>query len=304
MDRATERKALVIGGLVIDYVVQMLHRAGKKSYLSLAKVGHGGAARNVGLAARALGLDVSVLGAVGEDPWGNALIEELSEAGICTRFVQKKRTLTGFSLVCPDGILSLRGANDEVTLPEDLDLSVFDYIYVGSIQSDFQKSLRRALKHLLPLHLYVNPGAHQLRESREELLGLVQMAEVLQVDAKEAELLSDRREDPAGVIWQLSQLGPKTVVLTCGHQGAWAVSEGVIFHQPALPARPVDPTGCGDAFAAGLLASLARGFLLRIGLAVGSANAASVLEQQGVAGFLSMEEALQRAGVLEEVIYS
>lgn len=50
--------------------------------------------------------------------------------------------------------------------------------------------------------------------------------------------------------------GPALVVVTRGGQGVYAVAAAGVSNLPALPVRLVDTVGAGDAFMAGLLASL------------------------------------------------
>jgi sugar/nucleoside kinase (ribokinase family) len=49
-------------------------------------------------------------------------------------------------------------------------------------------------------------------------------------------------------------------VVKLGSDGAiWADASGAVVRVPAVPARLLDPTGAGDAFAAGLLAAWLTG---------------------------------------------
>lgn len=54
-------------------------------------------------------------------------------------------------------------------------------------------------------------------------------------------------------------LGPRTVIIKRGENGALLFEGGVIFTAPAFPLREVrDPTGAGDSFAGGFMGALAR----------------------------------------------
>jgi 2-dehydro-3-deoxygluconokinase len=76
----------------------------------------------------------------------------------------------------------------------------------------------------------------------------------------EAELLTGE-SDPEAAARQLRQLGPSLVVVKLGAQGALALAEDEVIRVPGTPVeRIVDPVGAGDAFAAGFLAGLLRGF--------------------------------------------
>src|SRR5262249_23273936 len=56
-------------------------------------------------------------------------------------------------------------------------------------------------------------------------------------------------------------LGPRTVVVKLGARGALALTDSRITWSEAKPlVRVIDPVGAGDAFAAGYLAGLLRGY--------------------------------------------
>jgi 2-dehydro-3-deoxygluconokinase len=77
----------------------------------------------------------------------------------------------------------------------------------------------------------------------------------------EAELLTGE-SDPEQAARQLRELGPAMIVVKLGARGALALTrDDELIHVPGTPVeRVVDPVGAGDAFAAGFLAGLLRGF--------------------------------------------
>jgi sugar/nucleoside kinase (ribokinase family) len=78
---------------------------------------------------------------------------------------------------------------------------------------------------------------------------------ILKLDSEEAETLSGSA-DPAA----LRTLGVPEVLLTLGSKGAFVVASGAVERVPAVEvARPVDPTGAGDTFAAVYLSRRAAG---------------------------------------------
>jgi len=89
-----------------------------------------------------------------------------------------------------------------------------------------------------------------------------------------------------------SQVG--VVVVTLGAQGADVYYRGHVHHSPAFPARVVDPTGAGDAFAAAFLVKFSR-----TGDPLGAARFANcvasfVVEGVGLSGIPSVEQVNQR----------
>ena len=69
-------------------------------------------------------------------------------------------------------------------------------------------------------------------------------------------------QDPALAAQSLWAPGRRAVVITCGKDGCWYVSDqqpGIPRHQPALAVEAVDTTGCGDVFHGAYAAALVHG---------------------------------------------
>jgi ribokinase len=67
----------------------------------------------------------------------------------------------------------------------------------------------------------------------------------------------DAATEPEEVARDLIRSGVKTVVMTMGEKGALIVTSSSTKHIPAMQMCPVDTTGAGDAFNAGLATALA-----------------------------------------------
>jgi sugar/nucleoside kinase (ribokinase family) len=95
-------------------------------------------------------------------------------------------------------------------------------------------------------------------------------------------------EDPAAVAAQLAGGRLGLVLFKRGARGGVAcdLREGRLLEWPGRAARVVDPTGSGDAFAAGVLAGLLRGDPLERALRRGAVSASFALEEWGCAGLL------------------
>jgi len=99
---------------------------------------------------------------------------------------------------------------------------------------------------------------HWIEDRREELVDLLPRVDVLLVNQAEAALLSGRRAPPLAAA-VIRSMGPGWVVIKRGAAGAVAFGPSVDVAVPARPvAAPVDPTGAGDAFAGGLVGTLAN----------------------------------------------
>lgn len=90
-----------------------------------------------------------------------------------------------------------------------------------------------------------------------ELLECLKLARYCTVNDYEARLLCERTGRP------LAQLADEVeaLVVTLGAQGSHIYAEGRRFEIPCVPPdRLIDPTGCGDAYRAGLLYGIANGY--------------------------------------------
>jgi adenosine kinase len=83
-----------------------------------------------------------------------------------------------------------------------------------------------------------------------ELAKFIEQATYIAVNDYEGEMLSQRTGMPLAEI--AKQV--KALIVTKGAQGSEIYCDGQVIHIPVIPVeKPVDPTGCGDAFRAGLL---------------------------------------------------
>jgi len=83
--------------------------------------------------------------------------------------------------------------------------------------------------------------------------------------------------DPAKASQLLWHDDRQVVIVTCGDEGCWYLSEadaGTSRYQPAFPVQVVDTTGCGDVFHGAYAAALARGMSLDERIRFASATAA------------------------------
>jgi sugar/nucleoside kinase (ribokinase family) len=115
-----------------------------------------------------------------------------------------------------------------------------------------------------------NPGA--IREA----LGQI---DVLLANTDEAAALTGFT-DPAQALVALAEV-VDTVVIKCGPQGALAAQGNQHVKVPALPAKVVDTTGAGDAFAAGFLVSWRAGAPLVEAVTAGVREATQAISRVG-----------------------
>ena len=102
-----------------------------------------------------------------------------------------------------------------------------------------------------------DPGQGLPMFNGEELLHFIEMATYLAVNDYESQIIQDK----TGL--NLEQLASKVeaLIVTLGGNGSHIYADGQRFEVPCVKAdKIVDPTGCGDAYRAGLLYGIANGW--------------------------------------------
>lgn len=102
-----------------------------------------------------------------------------------------------------------------------------------------------------------DPGQGLPMFNGEELLYFIEMADYLAVNDYESQIIQDKT---SLTLDQLAQK-VKALIVTLGADGSHIYAEGKRFNIPCVSAKEiVDPTGCGDAYRAGLLYGIAQGW--------------------------------------------
>lgn len=102
-----------------------------------------------------------------------------------------------------------------------------------------------------------DPGQGLPLFSGNELLQVIELASFLTLNDYEGRLVEDKTGQ------SLQQLAARVdaLIVTRGAEGSDIHSKGEVVHIPCVKAeRLADPTGCGDAYRAGLLYGMSRGF--------------------------------------------
>ncbi|MBK7490837.1 MAG: carbohydrate kinase family protein [Nitrosomonas sp.] len=102
-----------------------------------------------------------------------------------------------------------------------------------------------------------DPGQGLPMYNGEELLGFIDKADYIAVNDYEGEMLQDR----TGRKLESLANNAKALIITLGAQGSIIYADGKKYEIPCVkPKEIVDPTGCGDAYRAGLLYGIVNNF--------------------------------------------
>ncbi len=118
------------------------------------------------------------------------------------------------------------------------------------------------------------------QEARTTLLPMIEKADIVLTEPQDAELLFGTK-NPEDIAKKVLRMGPETVAIKLGDEGAAAYTKGKSARKSAFKVPVEDVIGAGDAFAAGFISSLLRGSGLEDALEIGNAAGALVVTVRG-----------------------
>jgi len=243
----------------------------------------GGGAANAAVALARLGLKTAAIARVGKDEDGRAVLANLVENKIATKFIQIDPALkTGFSFIVTFGpevehtAFLFRGANNNLKLTTRNLKFKTNWFYVASLSGEGWRGVLDAVITKKEVRLAWNPGNKQLAAGLAGLKKYLTKTAIFFVNKDEAiELvMSLPKYKKAGVAWLnqpknlfgvLAKFCPGILVITDGAKGAYIYLHGKFYHQVSLSKKIVDTTGAGDSFCSSFLAGYIkyRGDMLR-----------------------------------------
>jgi adenosine kinase len=220
----------------------------------------GGCAGNIAYNLKLLGSDPLVMATVGDD--APPYCERLDRLGLsrdCVR--QVPGTLTAQAFITTDL------DDNQITAfhPGAMNHSHLNSITAGLgmtlaiVAPDGRAGMLQHARELsqLGIPFMFDPGQGLPMFSGEELLDFVGRASYIAVNDYEGKLLEERT---GRTLEQLAER-VKALILTRGAEGSVIYASGERFDIPCAKAvEEADPTGCGDAYRAGLLYGIAAGF--------------------------------------------
>jgi fructokinase len=257
------------GELLIDFVA--LEHGVSVGEASGFKKAPGGAPANVAVAIARLGHPSAFLGQVGNDPFGHFLAGVLQADNVDIsglRFSDKARTALAFVSLTKEGERSFvfyrHPSADMLMGPEDVALEVLTkkrIFHFGSITLIHEPSRSATLMaaqaaHTNGLLISYDPNLRlslwpSAAAAREEMLTGLNFAHIVKVSDEEVEFLTGGHD--VKPLWrQQTQI----IAVTHGADGSTVYTRKGEHHVPAFGVRPVDTTGAGDGFVAGLLVGI------------------------------------------------
>ncbi|UNX53543.1 PfkB family carbohydrate kinase [Georgenia sp. TF02-10] len=226
-----------------------------------------GGAANQAVACRQLGCSAALLGVVGADDAGAAVLHQAQRDGLDVSAVARREgadTALMVDVVTADGVRRLfeHVPPAVLTRAEDVRAAAPLLRSARAVLVQLQQPREAVLETVRTASaagaLVAADGS--LEEDRSEVLGV---ATVVRADETEsARLVGRSLDDVTDVVRAARELlgaGPAVVALSAGKAGNVLAWRGGHVLLPHLGGPPVDPTGAGDAFLAALVVALLRG---------------------------------------------
>jgi len=292
---------LCAGILFADIVCAPIERLPQEGELVVSErisLNLGGCAANTALDLAKLGIKVGVCGCVGDDGFGQFVVDTLRRGDVQTDGIHRLSGCNTASTMVVNvrgqdrRFISSLGANTRMTVEHINDswLRRAKVIYVGgylmlpgleteAMVERFRAARAAGAKTVLDVVYIGNPN------SMDALRLLLPETDVFLPNEDEARVITGRNSvlEQAQVF---RDAGARTVVITCGENGSVLVSDSVRLRAGVYPTEFVGGTGAGDAFDAGYIAGLLWGEdeagCLRWGSALGASCVRAVSATESV----------------------
>jgi adenosine kinase len=266
------KTTLICGSLAFDKIMQyhgrfgetlladQLHRVNVSFLVPTLRTEYGGCAANIAYNLQLLGGDPLIMATIGQD--GGEYLQRFGKQGITTRAIRTiGHAYTAQCFVTADLDNNQINAFHPGAMQFSHENNVADCgpLAVAIIAPDGREGM---LKHArdcaaLGVPFMFDPGQQLPMFSGDELIAFINQASYLAANDYEFEMVMDRTGLSLGDI--AARLD--ALVITRGDKGSEIHAGGERHDIPAVPATKVqDPTGCGDAYRAGLLYGITNGF--------------------------------------------
>jgi adenosine kinase len=219
----------------------------------------GGCAGNIAFNLRLLGGEGYPMGAVGHDfgPYGEWMDEkqvsrdylhEVSDAFTAQAYITTDMDDNQITAFHPGAMNHAH----EVSVPRDAGISW------GMVSPDGREAMSQHAAEFAEagIPFIFDPGQGLPMFDGDELSRFIELATVVAVNDYEGQMLQER----TGLTAEEIAARVDALVITRGAEGSVVLQDGAVHEiPPARPEQVLDPTGCGDAYRAGLLFGLMAG---------------------------------------------
>lgn len=253
----------------------------------------GGSAANTMVGLAQMGATVAYTCSLAADDFGRHYANDLAALGIHLTGALKAVEPTGLCLVLvtPDGERTMKtylGASTRLT-PDDIDEAIIaqsqwiyleGYLLAGdSTRAASFHAMDLAKKHGTNIAYSFSDGFLVANFSESLRIIVAEYADLVFANELEAAAYTNKRDPQASLAAMLQEC--RNACVTCSENGSYIHYNGDTQYVPAYTAQPVDLTGAGDMYAAGVLYGLARQAAPAQAARLGSLAASYVVQQMG-----------------------
>ena len=261
-----------------------------------------GNAANAAVAAARLGLASGFVSNIGNDAFGKDILATFAREGVdTTHIVVNNNIPTNHHYVLAyeaERTILIRHEAYPYIVPKGLIPPKWIYLSsVGEHTGTFHDEVAAWLLAHPETKLAFQPGTFQIQMGKEALAPLYAATAFFACNKEEAErILGLGETDLKTLLEKMHALGPKTVLITDGPNGAYTFDGTEMLRVPMYPdpKPPVNRTGAGDAMTSTVVVALALGKSLREALLWGPINSMAVVQQVGAQKGLLTREALEQ----------
>ena len=267
-------------------------RLGDKIVLDSADFQAGGSANNVSVGIKRLGFKTALIAEIGNDEFSEKIISNLQKEGVDSSRALKGEGDSSFSI-----ILNYKDDRTIFTKKQERehDFSFKDlstkWIYLTSLGEKWETAYQKVFDFVKEnaINLAFNPGPTQIDKGLGSFSYILPKVDILILNKEEAITIANSKLQIANsegdikeLLFELRNLGPKTVVITDGDKGSYAVSDTrEVLSRKAMDVEVISKTGAGDAYSSGFMGAILAGLSIKSAMTWGTANAASVISKIG-----------------------
>ena len=295
---------LAVGEANLDLILSGLSRVpefGTEALASAMSLHLGGATANFAIFASRLGLRTAFVTRLGEDHFGDLLLQKLRAYDLPLEFVQRDEQLATGLTVSLSGeqdraFVTYTGTIDSVQATDVADDLLADCQHLHVSSFFLQRKLGQGLAELFArarsagLTISLDPGYDPSEHWNGTLSDILPLADVFLPNEVEVKRIAQTAEAETGAR-QLAQ-AVNLMVVKLGPQGCLAVCGDEVVHAPGYSVPVADTTCCGDGFNASFLQAWLRGLPLAECLARGNAAGALIATDPGSAADSLSEKAI------------
>lgn len=258
------KKVVVVGSINMDLVTmcQRVPEAEETIFGEKFFQVPGGKGANQGVAIGKLGTEVTMLGKVGNDSFGNDLINSMKNSGVNTEYIERSENSTGIAKIIVEGngqnrILVVSGANMDVDkdyIDRHIDVIKNADIVVTQLElplSTVEYALEKA-KEFEKITILNPAPAAPLSEKMIKSSIIPNETELSMI----TKMATDTEDEIKAACEKLLAMGVKELIVTLGSKGSLHVNKEKSEFHSAYIVKAVDTTAAGDSFIGGFVKAL------------------------------------------------